>query len=165
MTLTLNESKFFLQTFTLTPSMHGKLTEHGKYFLQSKEALTESSIKLKENVKSFASFGNQLANKKRPFLETPKVLWNRTVISDIKSVDMLVVLQGVLLSCYIDCFIFVDFPVTFLNSVARIKHQLATDHLDTFYVKRFLVAFDTGGECRAISMILFQKVEFLPSEL
>ena len=64
-----------------------------------------------------------------------------------------------------DCFIFVDFPVTFLNSVARIKHQLATDHLDTFYVKRFLVAFDTGGECRAISMILFQKVEFLPSEL
>lgn len=84
--LKLNELKFFLQTCTLTPSMHGKLTEHGK------EPMTESPIELKENVKSSASFGNQLANKKRPFLETPKVLWNRTVISDIESVDMLVVL-------------------------------------------------------------------------
>lgn len=60
--------------------MHGKLTEHGK------EPLTESPIELKENVKSSASFGNQLANKKRPFLETPKVLWNHTVISDKKKV-------------------------------------------------------------------------------
>ena len=74
-------------------------------------------------------------------------------------------MQGVLSSCYVDYCIFVDFSVMFLNSAARIKHQLATDHLDTFYVKRFLVASDTGGECRAISMILFQKVEFLPSEL
>ena len=82
MSLKLNELKLFLQTCTLTPSMHGKLTEHGKYCLQNKEALTESPIELKENVESSASFGNQLANKKRQFLKTPKVLWNHTFISD-----------------------------------------------------------------------------------
>ena len=42
---------FFVQTSTLPPSMHQKISEHGKYCLQNNQLSTQRHIKLEDNSK------------------------------------------------------------------------------------------------------------------
>jgi hypothetical protein len=40
---------FFVQTSTLPPHMHQKLTKHGKFYKQNNQLPTKSHVELKDN--------------------------------------------------------------------------------------------------------------------